>query len=139
MSRSPYLISHRGYTQNATLQDTFNEVFNKASFFPSTASEARLSESIPYHKVTACDGDGLVTNIDITNSNDPLRNGSTLDWLESTHLSYNYTVHIFKTTDLDHVFIKRIGHLSLCFTLFSAIGCPLWFWKLLERTDKGRL
>ena len=138
MSRSPYLISQTGCTQNATLQNTFNEVFHKASFCPSTASEARLSESIPYHTVTACDGDGLVRDIDITNSNDPLRNAkyTTLAGNDAPEL---YTVHIFKTTDLDRVFIKHSGPLSLCFPLFPAIGCPLWLWKVLERTDQGRL
>ena len=83
--------------------------------FSSTVSDTqspRLSEAIPYHTVTACDGDGLITNIDIFHE-DPLRNAvfTRLNGIDAPELP---TVHFFKTEDLSHVFVKRIGHLSLC-------------------------
>lgn len=83
--------------------------------YPSTVSNTEspaLSGSIPYNTVTACDGDGIVKNIDVTDEN-PLRNAvyTRLNGIDAPELS---TVHFFKTQDLSHVFVKRIGHLSLC-------------------------
>lgn len=85
--------------------------------FSSTASSTespRLSDEIPYCSVTACDGDGLITNINISHQ-DPLRDVNVvytrLNGIDAPELS---TVHFFKTQDLSHVFVKRVGHLSLC-------------------------
>lgn len=83
--------------------------------YPSTASSTespRLSDEIRYSTVTACDGDGLVTNVD-RNLDDPLENAvyTRLNGIDAPELS---TVHFFKTPDLSHVFVKRVGHLSLC-------------------------
>jgi len=71
-----------------------------------------LSGSIPYNTVTACDGDGIVKNTNVTDEN-PLRDAvfSSFNRIDAPELS---TVHFFKTQDFSHVFVKRIGHLSLC-------------------------
>ena len=52
--------------------------------------------------VTACDGDGIVKNIDVTDEN-PLRNAvyTRLNGTDAPELS---TVHFFKTQDHSHVF-----------------------------------
>ncbi len=85
--------------------------------FSSTASNTQsppLSDEIPYSTVTACDGDGLITNISQSHP-DPLKDDNVvytrLNGIDAPELS---TVHFFKTHDLSHVFVKRVGHLSLC-------------------------
>ena len=86
--------------------------------------------------MTACDVDGLVTNIDITNSNDPLTNANytRLAGIDAPEL---YTVHFFKTTNLDHVFIKCIGRLCEVhfFLRLSVLNGSESFCKELTRED----
>ena len=62
--------------------------------------------------MTPNDGDGLVMNIDIHAEN-PLKNAlfTRLNGIDAPEL---YTVHFIKTDNLQHVFSKRVGHLSLC-------------------------
>ena len=72
-----------------------------------------LSDEIELSSVTPCDGDGLVMNIDLADLADPLRNAifTRLYGIDAPELS---SVHFVKTNDLQHVFSKRMGHLSLC-------------------------
>ena len=74
--------------------------------------QPKLSEEIVYSTVTPNDGDGLIVSIDI-NEEDPLRKAifTRLNGIDAPEL---YTVHFMKTNDLQHVFCKRVGHLSLC-------------------------
>ena len=87
----------------------------KGSHFSSTVSDTQsppLSAPINYHTVTPNDGDGLVTNINAS-QRDPLHGAVHVRFngIDAPELS---AVHFYKTNDLDHVFVKRIGHLSLC-------------------------
>ena len=77
-----------------------------------TSENPPLSNPISYSTVTPNDGDGLITNINRSKDN-PLEDAVyvRLNGIDAPELS---AVHFFKTDDLSHVFIKRMGHLSLC-------------------------
>lgn len=77
-----------------------------------TSENPPLSNPISYSTVTPNDGDGLLTNIDRSKDN-PLQDAVyvCLNGIDAPEIS---AVHFFKTKDLSHVFIKRMGHLSLC-------------------------
>ena len=77
-----------------------------------TSKNSPLSNPISYNTVTPNDGDGLITNIDQSKDN-PLQDVVyvCLHGIDAPEIS---AVHLFKTDDLSHVFIKRMGHLSLC-------------------------
>lgn len=77
-----------------------------------TSENPPLSNPISYSTVTPNDGDGLITNIDRSKDN-PLQDAVhvRLNGIDAPEIS---AVHFFKTNDLSHVFIKRMGLLSLC-------------------------
>ena len=77
-----------------------------------TSENPPLSDPISYSTVTPNDGDGLITNIDRSKDN-PLQDAVyvRLNGIDAPEIS---AVHFFKTNNLSHVFIKRMGHLSLC-------------------------
>lgn len=89
----------------------------RESHYDSTVSHTHtqrpaLSEPIPHQSVNLCDGDGLVTNIDITLENPLCDTAWTcFNRIDAPELS---TVHFLKSPDLENVFVKCAGHLSLC-------------------------
>lgn len=72
----------------------------------------RLSNPIPYSTVSPNDGDGLIMLVD-GNLEGPLESAvyTRLNAIDAPELS---AIHFVKTDDLNHVFCKRMGHLSLC-------------------------
>ena len=91
------------------------EAYQKSHCYNSVVisdEKPNLSEEIQYCTVTPNDGDGLVMNIDM-HSDNPLENAvfTRLNGIDAPEL---YTVQFIKTDDLQHVFRKRVGHLSLC-------------------------
>lgn len=77
-----------------------------------TSENSPLSNPISYTTMTPSDGDGLITNIDRSRDN-PLQDVVYVR-LHGIHAPEISAVHYFKTDDLSRVFIKRMGHLSLC-------------------------
>ena len=94
--------------------ENISDVMRESHYDSSVSHTHRptLSEPIPHQTVNPCDGDGLVTNIDFTLEN-PLRDAvwTRFNGIDAPELS---TVHFFKSPDLENVFVKRVGHLSLC-------------------------
>ena len=95
--------------------DNLHQANINGNIFTSTVSNTQsppLSDPINYQTVTPVDGDGFATNID-RNKEKPLQDAVYVRFhgIDAPELS---AVHFFKTNDLDHVFVKRIGHLSMC-------------------------
>lgn len=92
-----------------------HEAYNNTSPYKSVVCDngsPELSDKIRYPTVIPCDGDGLVMNIDI-DSDKPLENAvfTRLFGIDAPELA---AIHYVKTDDLQHVYSKRMGHLSLC-------------------------
>lgn len=95
--------------------DNLHQANINGNIFASTVSNTQsppLSDPINYQTITPVDGDGFATNID-RNKEKPLQDAVYVRFhgIDAPELS---AVHFFKTNDLDHVFVKRIGHLSMC-------------------------
>ena len=71
-----------------------------------------LSGEMRFSTVTPCDGDGLVVGINFDHR-EPLENAEYARFfgIDAPELS---SVHFIKTNDLQHVFCKQVGHISLC-------------------------
>ena len=95
--------------------DNLHQANINAIIFTSTVSNTQsppLSAPINYQTLTPVDGDGFATNID-RSKDKPLQGAIYVRFhgIDAPELS---AVHFFKTNDLDHVFVKRMGHLSMC-------------------------
>lgn len=95
--------------------DNMHESYIKGCPYTSTVNtnqSPQLSDPIDYGTVTPNDGDGLITKINRSNDN-PLEGAVwvRLHGIDAPEISSS---HFFKTDDLSHVFVKRMGHLSLC-------------------------
>ena len=91
------------------------EAYNNTSPYRSVVCDdggPELSKKICYPTVIPCDGDGLVMNINI-DSDKPLENAvfTRLFGIDAPELA---AIHFVKTDDLKHVYLKRMGHISLC-------------------------
>ena len=88
-----------------------HKAYNNTSPYSSVVCD-KGSPELTEPTVIPCDGDGLVMNIDI-NSDKPLENAvfSCLFGIDAPELA---AIHYVKTDDLQHVYAKRLGHLSLC-------------------------
>ena len=97
--------------------DNMHTSFLKMCPYTSTTNTTEsppLSHPIDYSTVIPNDGDGLITNIDTTRSRTNPLHGAVWVRLQGIDAPELSSVHFFKTNNLSHVFMKRIGHLSLC-------------------------
>ena len=71
-----------------------------------------FSGEIRCSTLTPCNGDGLVVGINLDHR-EPLENAEYTSFfgIDAPDLS---SVHFIKTNDLQHVFCKQVGHISLC-------------------------